>query len=201
MAIPSEFTTTVCSHCQRDIPTLNIDLHFAHCSRNLEKCTICGEMVPKRHADEHYLNIHAPVACSQCSETIERDALDLHKDESCPQRMVTCEYCEFPLPAVDLFQHQELCGNRTEMCVQCSKYVRRCERIQHDIQLHSSTESIAESSRIPTDAMVPERRDIPRRQAHGSSKRRILFTIAVTGIAVLLGSIFLQRRADHSQHQ
>ncbi|XP_068654931.1 uncharacterized protein [Aristolochia californica] len=140
MAIPSEFTTTVCSHCQRDIPTLNIDLHFAHCSRNLEKCTICGEMVPKRHADEHYLNIHAPVACSQCSETIERDALDLHKDESCPQRMVTCEYCEFPLPAVDLFQHQELCGNRTEMCVQCSKYVRRCERIQHDIQLHSSTE-------------------------------------------------------------
>lgn len=45
----------------RDIPSRNIDLHFAHCSRNLERCKVCGDMVPKKHAEEHYLNTHAPV--------------------------------------------------------------------------------------------------------------------------------------------
>lgn len=46
------------------------------------------------------------VSCSLCSETMEREILAVHKGENCPQRIVTCEYCEFPLPAVDLFEHQ-----------------------------------------------------------------------------------------------
>lgn len=48
-------------YSDRAIPSSNIDLHFAHCSRNLERCKVCGDMVPKRHAEEHYLNTHAPV--------------------------------------------------------------------------------------------------------------------------------------------
>ncbi|XP_077234077.1 TRAF-type zinc finger-like protein [Tasmannia lanceolata] len=197
MEIPSEFITTVCSHCERAIPAPNIDLHSAHCFRNLEKCTICGDMVPKKHAEEHYTNTHAPVACSLCSETIERDGLALHKGEQCPQRIATCEYCEFPLPAVDLFQHQEVCGNRTDFCDQCNRYVRRRERNDHDIQFHSSSDGIAESSR---DRTAPEREQVPpRRHARDLSQRRILFTIAITGIAVLIGSIFFQRKTDNHQ--
>ena len=46
---------------EKAIPTSNIDLHYAHCSRFFEKCTICGDMIPKKHAKEHYLNTHAPV--------------------------------------------------------------------------------------------------------------------------------------------
>jgi hypothetical protein len=46
------------------------------------------------------------VACSLCSETMEREILAVHKGENCPQRIVTCEFCEFPLPAVDLAEHQ-----------------------------------------------------------------------------------------------
>jgi len=37
---------------------------------------------------------------------MERDILDIHRDENCPKRMVTCEFCEFPLPAIDLVEHQ-----------------------------------------------------------------------------------------------
>ncbi|XP_058080330.1 uncharacterized protein LOC131228589 [Magnolia sinica] len=197
MAIPSEFATTVCSHCERDIPAPNISLHYAHCSRNLEKCTICGDMVPKKHAEEHYLETHAPVACSLCSETIQRELLALHKGETCPQRIVTCEYCEFPLPAVDLCMHQDVCGNRTDYCDLCNKYIRRRERNEHDLQLHTSMDSIAESSR---DESISEReQDYHRRQPRDLSQKRIWFTIAITGIAVLMGSIFLQRRADNHQ--
>lgn len=52
------------------------------------------------------LSILEQVACSLCSETMEREILAVHKGENCPQRIVTCEFCEFPLPAVDLIEHQ-----------------------------------------------------------------------------------------------
>lgn len=55
------FECYICACSERAIPSSNIDLHFAHCSRNLEKCKVCGDMVPRRHAEEHFLNTHAPV--------------------------------------------------------------------------------------------------------------------------------------------
>lgn len=58
----------------RAIPSGNIDLHTAHCARNLEKCKVCGDMVPRKHAEEHYYNTHAPVS-DLCQRFIfERDA-------------------------------------------------------------------------------------------------------------------------------
>lgn len=50
----------------RAIPSSNIDLHYAHCSRKLEKCKVCGEMIPKKLAEEHFLNTHAPVCEFRC---------------------------------------------------------------------------------------------------------------------------------------
>eukprot|EP00268_Persea_americana_P066839 TRINITY_DN9141_c0_g1_i8.p1 TRINITY_DN9141_c0_g1~~TRINITY_DN9141_c0_g1_i8.p1 ORF type:complete len:105 (+),score=7.90 TRINITY_DN9141_c0_g1_i8:376-690(+) len=104
-------------------------------------------MIPKKHAKEHYLNTHAPVPCSLCGEEIELEVLALHKRENCPQRIVTCEYCDFLLPAVDLSKHQEVCGNRPEYCDLCNKYIRRHELNDHEILLHSNSHYIAESSR------------------------------------------------------
>lgn len=203
MAIPFEQSTSICSHCDRAIPATNIDLHYAHCSRNLERCKVCGDMIPTRHAEEHYLDAHAPVSCSLCSETVDRGILELHKGENCPRRIVTCEYCEFPLPAVDLVKHQEVCGNRTEYCPMCSKYVRLRERLDHDIRFHGPSDSTAGSSRggnadVDRD-QIPAQRRPPNR--NGYSQKRLFFTIAITGIAVLLGSIFLQRKGDSQQLQ
>ncbi|EPS57473.1 hypothetical protein M569_17344, partial [Genlisea aurea] len=129
----------------RAIPSSNIDLHIAHCSRNLEKCKVCGDMIHKKLAEEHYLSTHAPVSCSLCREKMDRGVLDDHKGEICPQRIVTCEYCEFPLPAVDLLEHQEVCGNRTESCHLCRKYIRLRERYRHEMNC-TGISYIAESS-------------------------------------------------------
>ena len=46
---------------------------------------------------------------------MEREVLAVHKGENCPQRIVTCEYCEFPLPAIDLFEHQVLTFSELEL--------------------------------------------------------------------------------------
>ncbi|KAF6150983.1 hypothetical protein GIB67_016461 [Kingdonia uniflora] len=182
-------------HFDRTIPTANIDLHFAHCSRNLERCKVCGDMVPIKYAEEHYLHTHAPVDCSLCSESVERDILAVHKGENCPRRIVTCEYCEFPLPAVDLLEHQEVCGNRTEYCHLCSKYIRLREQVNHDNRFHGSPDSSVgpSSDASPSDG---EPHAQGRRQPHNFSRTGLLFTVAITGIAILLGSFFLQKKAD-----
>nr|KJB14694.1 hypothetical protein B456_002G138100 [Gossypium raimondii] len=154
-------------------------------------------MIPKKHAEEHFLNTHAPVACSLCSETMEREILAIHKGEICPQRIVTCDFCEFPLPAIDLAEHQEVCGNRTELCHLCNRYVRLRERYNHESRCTGIAENNEGSSR---DVRAAEREQAhPRRQASEYSRRRILFMIAITGIAVLLGSLFFQKKTDSSQ--
>lgn len=49
---------------------------------------------------------------------------------------------------------------------------------------------------------MPERvQGVPRRPARDLSRRRLLFTITVTGVAVVIGSMFLQKRADGYQQQ
>ncbi|XP_057974668.1 uncharacterized protein LOC131162331 [Malania oleifera] len=198
MAIESDQTTSICSHCDRTVPSSNLNLHYVYCSRNLERCKLCNDMIPKRHAEEHFLNTHAPVSCSLCSATMERENLAVHKGENCPQRIVTCEFCEFPLPAIDLSEHQEVCGNRTELCHLCGKYIRLRERIYHETRCNGVPDETVGPSR--RDARAAERdRGPQRRQPHEYSRRRLLFTIAITGIAVLLGSLFFQRKAEYGQ--
>ncbi|KAL7154810.1 hypothetical protein ABFS83_03G028200 [Erythranthe nasuta] len=198
-----DHATSICSHCDRAIPSSNIDLHSVHCYRNLEKCKVCGDMVPKQFVEEHFLSTHAPVSCSLCSETMDREILDVHKGENCPQRIVTCEYCEFPLPAVDLLEHQEVCGNRTELCHACNKYIRLRESYGHESRCTaSSVNNIAESSRnvrAPPERAAAAGGGGGGRRRGDMSQRRLIFTIAITGIAVLLGSLFFQRKPEPTQ--
>ncbi|XP_074263659.1 uncharacterized protein LOC141586357 [Silene latifolia] len=195
MAMLSEEITTLCSHCNRPIPSTNIDLHFVHCSRNLEKCKVCGDMIPRKHAEDHYLETHAPVACSLCTATMERDILDVHKGESCPQRIITCEFCEFPLPAIDLIEHQEVCGNRTERCLRCSRYIRLRDSYVHETTCNAVVEGIVGSSRdARTGAERPPRPE--RRAGPPFLRRHLLFSIAITGIAFILGSLLFQKKSD-----
>ncbi|XP_025884548.1 uncharacterized protein [Solanum lycopersicum] len=249
--------TSICTHCDRAIPSSNLDLHVAHCSRKLERCKLCGNMVPKKHADEHFLSTHAPVSCSLCSETMEREVLAVHKGENCPQRLVACEYCEFPLPATDLFTHQDVCGNRTELCQLCNGYIRLREIMVHESRCNGGTDYISGSSSdgsisssnaeeqfLSNDALeacgdkteryhlcsryislrerdVHERRcngdtDInsessstnPAERDRGASRRklravpetRLLFTtLAITGSAVLVGTLVFQRKTEDTQ--
>ncbi|XP_049355278.1 uncharacterized protein LOC125819915 [Solanum verrucosum] len=258
MDVASDQVTSICTHCDRAIPSFNLDLHVAHCSRKLEKCKLCGDMVPKKHSDEHFLSTHAPVSCSLCSETMEREVLAVHKGENCSQRLVACKYCEFPLPAIDLFMHQDVCGNRTELCQLCNGYIRLREIMVHESRCNGGTDNISESSSdgsisssnaeehfLSNDALEacgdkterchlcsryitlrerdvhesrciggtdtisesssstsPAERDHgdPRRKLRAVPKTRHLFTtLAITGIAVLVGTLIFQRKTADTQ--
>lgn len=148
----SEETTSICSHCNRSIPSLNIDLHYAHCSRNLEKCVVCGDMIPRKHAEEHYQSTHAP----------------------------------------------DTCGNRTESCQRCGRYIRLRDRYVHETTCNGIADNAVGSSSREVRP-VPERDAGPQRRVPPPYPRsRLFFTIAVTGFAFILGSFFLQKKSDSS---
>ncbi|PNT74640.1 XIAP-associated factor 1 isoform X3 [Brachypodium distachyon] len=175
----------------REIPSSNIALHSAHCARNLQKCEHCGDMVPRKHMEEHYDEKHALVNCSGCKETIEHELWDLHKRIQCPQSMLTCQYCKFELPAIDIFEHQDVCGNRTEYCQPCKKDIRLREWIGHEILLHAKTNVAAESSSARTMLEKEERAPVEQQE---QQRNQLLLTIAITVIAVLIGSILFQKK-------
>lgn len=161
----------------------------------------------KARADEHYNDVHAPAKCPLCDDTIERELLILHQHDKCPQRMLACGFCDFPVAAVDLDAHTDHCGNRTEMCVPCGKYVRLREKIQHDLQYHDGNQDESGPSTrdyVPWFPSQPASSEPPRgphNQGHTTSKQKLLVTFAITGIAIVIGTFVLQRRGPNQRQQ
>jgi len=46
-------------------------------------------------------------------------------------RMMDCEYCELQFKAMDLCEHQDSCGSRTDVCEKCQQYVMLKEMKSH----------------------------------------------------------------------
>lgn len=131
---------------------------------------------------------------------VERELWDLHTGIQCPQRMLACQYCEFELPAVDLFEHQDVCGNRTEYCQTCRKYIRLREWIGHELQFHTGSNAGAELSSdgapVAAAAAAEQPGPKPAQPAAGSQGKQLLLAIAIAGIAILIGSILYQRKGQ-----
>ena len=107
-----------------------------------------------------------------------------------------------------LFVHFELCNPNEHFRILASCFLNLLwdllERYQYlDLIIFSMDPNFWNSSK--RDARDAERRQPQgpqRRQPQDFSRKRLLFTIAVTGIAVLLGSFLFQKKAEDSQvHQ
>ena len=50
---------------------------------------------------------------------------DIHAHKTrCDFKPKPCQYCTVEMPLVSLIEHEEDCGNRTEPCTDCKKFVR-----------------------------------------------------------------------------
>ncbi|KAL8199645.1 hypothetical protein R6Q57_013213 [Mikania cordata] len=105
-------------------------------------------------------------------------------------------------PMVALRQPLEVCGNRTELCQLCNRYIRLREKLAHELSCNgvTLTNSTPETSRATREA---EREHGPRRREtpHNLSTQRLIFTIAITGIAILLGSFIFQNQPDQPKQR
>lgn len=133
--------TSRCAHCDRDIPSVNYDLHSLHCQRNMDRCLKCGEMVAKTRTEEHLEEFHFLTPCTLCGVEMERRLVTEHEEMECPSRLVHCAYCDLDKMAEAMAEHADVCGNRTDWCEACGKWVKLNERIAHDLRLHSSNYS------------------------------------------------------------
>eukprot|EP00897_Mesotaenium_endlicherianum_P001487 jgi/Mesen1/1366/ME000013S00866 len=220
VATPAHEDLKTCSHCEREIPAGNFDLHAVHCRRNLERCQVCNEMIARAQSQEHFDEFHAPVTCGKCGSQMGRDLLGEHEQKQCPKRMAVCPYCDFP----------DVCGSRTDWCELCSKYVQKREQLAHDLQLHSdSPDGSADVDRsqgsggASLDTLLSDRNwehanrrhqeaaevarssSRPRHSENGRSSRSaptasssssssgVLLTVAVTGLALVVGSLMFNR--------
>lgn len=121
-----------CKNCKRDIE-VNFELHELHCYKNVTLCKKCNEPVAKSEMEEH-METHALVQC-KCEEMIEKSQLEKHEEEDCVHRMKQCQFCEMPLKVIELCEHENVCGSRTEPCISCGSYVMIRDTQTHDCSL------------------------------------------------------------------
>lgn len=145
-----------CGHCRQPIPAANLATHEAFCRRNNAVCPDCGEVVRRDELDAHHAEVHATTPCPDCGEAVRTSELEAHHAAhhamaTCPQcgsevlqallathtenecllRSVECEFCNLPMPFVDLLAHQETCGVRTDVCTLCLRYIKLRDMARH----------------------------------------------------------------------
>ena len=104
------------------MPVRSYLLHSIHCERFLTRCTICLELMPKSRLSEHVSEKHTKIPCEYCLDALPKEAMEGHVLR-CEFRPQACRYCQAVFTMVYLVEHHELCGNRTEICTACSRYV------------------------------------------------------------------------------
>jgi len=125
---PNEY---LCSICNRVIPKSSQMLHDVQCARNFVKCKVCGEGLQRRELKNHMEQNHDEVTCECGNISIGKIRLNLHKKHECMLRIVSCKYCLEDMPANELPQHEEECGEIEDVCYDCSVPYKRKNRNTH----------------------------------------------------------------------
>lgn len=171
-----------CQYCEISVPAMDIVDHLGVCGNRSEYCLICRKFYKVREAHGHiegdFLDYEAETRFAVQYETTKCQTLAGRKCKGCTQRIVTCQYCKFPVPAIDLSEHQEVCRNRMEYCLLCSRNVGVRESHSH--------ESIYDDGVLDDIAETRAKRR-PRLFSWG----RFLITIVITCNGILLGSLLL----------
>ncbi|NXE80779.1 TRAD1 protein, partial [Cochlearius cochlearius] len=115
---------------KKDVPVANFIMHEIHCSRNIEVCRYCSELIPKSEMKSHVETEHVQVTC-KCRMKIEKRLFKDHEASACPLRPAVCRYCDIQLAFNNLQDHEIYCGARTERCGGCGRNVMLKDLKEH----------------------------------------------------------------------
>jgi hypothetical protein len=128
---PSEDEETIeCSNCRKQIPKRVQATHEAFCRRNHFTCGLCDRIIRIQDKEAHIEETHRQIRCS-CGEIMEIQNLARHKQIDCLHRLKPCQYCQLRKKMVDIPDHEDYCGSRTEKCSKCSKFISIKDFQQH----------------------------------------------------------------------
>lgn len=118
----NQIDTVTCTNCKKGIPKNSIVTHEVFCKRHNVVCEQCENVIRASDRVAHEEEVHRRVNCV-CGDSLEIRFLALHKLQECLHRPHACKYCKLKKKLVDLPDHQEYCGSRTEKCSKCQKFV------------------------------------------------------------------------------
>lgn len=112
-----------CDNCRTKILSEYWAIHSVTCARHKWYCKECDIVCPVSKKDEHNTEYHTLIKCA-CGWEMSPHKYKTHTVDECDLRVLPCIYCECPLPANTLEEHQDWCGSRTEACELCDKRVQ-----------------------------------------------------------------------------
>merc|ERR1712244_64067 len=94
--------------------------HEIKCREKMIVCDICNETYILKNKYLH----NCGILCPLCGERIKdpKDKL-LHLLTSCKERRAICNYCGIFRTCIDMEQHRNFCGSRSEKCTECDQFV------------------------------------------------------------------------------
>ncbi|XP_036885484.1 XIAP-associated factor 1 [Sturnira hondurensis] len=118
-----EGAVQVCRNCKRSMAPAHLALHEANCMLFLVLCQECKEPVPQAKMDEHCKTGHQQVGCAMCQQSMQRSLLEFHETTECQERPTECKFCGTAVRLSKLEVHEQHCGSRTELCLDCGQLV------------------------------------------------------------------------------
>lgn len=67
--------------------------------------------------------MHALVVCTHCRFEFSKNNIESHQ-ANCTSRPAECSFCLLNISYKDKFDHEYICGSKTELCVECKKYIQ-----------------------------------------------------------------------------
>ncbi|KFQ76427.1 TRAF-type zinc finger domain-containing protein 1, partial [Phaethon lepturus] len=171
IAAVTEAETRLCGNCKKDIPVANFIMHEIHCSRNIEVCRYCSELIPKSEMKNHIESEHVQVTC-KCRMKIEKCLVKDHEASACPLRPAVCQYCDIQLTFNKLQDHEIYCGARTETCGGCGHNIMVKDLKEHPQVCGQEGKEVGGSRTVPRfedeDADLHALREIRNRLRSGN---------------------------------
>jgi hypothetical protein len=112
-----------CDNCKQHVPESNYFMHIRHCKHRVYHCTKCSNVVKHEEKEQHENEYHIDIVCDMCGISVEAYLIDDHMDSECLERILFCQYCEFPIAARNKSDHETSCGNQTQHCELCNSFI------------------------------------------------------------------------------
>eukprot|EP00002_Diphylleia_rotans_P020884 TRINITY_DN4060_c0_g1_i2.p1 TRINITY_DN4060_c0_g1~~TRINITY_DN4060_c0_g1_i2.p1 ORF type:complete len:584 (-),score=55.68 TRINITY_DN4060_c0_g1_i2:309-2060(-) len=119
-----------CVNCGQEVPAQNYTMHEIYCARHNTRCKKCGVVVKKSDLVAHEETAHKLATC-ECGQEMEESKIDQHRATECILRPMSCPVCSLDVEAHEFDNHVEYCGNRTEECPSCHRFVKLLEFQAH----------------------------------------------------------------------
>lgn len=164
--------SSYCDNCHQWISKKQFGMHSIQCARINVWCPQCSATVKRSeaathahcpqcnvamHRDElskHVDLLHSSAKCV-CGALVPGEAMDAHKANDCPLRLLTCDYCQILLPSSEMPAHVEYEKAKSIPCELCGANVSRKRMNNHLAAEHGINPSLRSDDRVNITRVTP----------------------------------------------